>query len=147
MAKIINNHGLTQQYAFTVTLSKKMHHQYTNHDQLSITSDSLKRMLENITDSKNYCLIAELTQAHDIHYHGIIRFRLNRFTCPINAFYNNFKNNSNKFGFVNIKPIDDYNGWKEYLCKELNSFKFKLNKRPIIHNGDGTFSNFEYQAC
>lgn len=136
---------MTQEYAFTVTLSKKLHH-VINTDQLDVTRDSLKRMIENMTSKEDYCLIAELTQAHDIHYHGIIRFKLKRYRCPINAFYNEFKKNP-KFGFVNIKPIHDYNKWKEYISKDFTSFKYKMGRTPIIHNGNDTFTFFEHEAC
>lgn len=148
------NTPMTIEYAFTVTLRPKMY-SYPASDQLALTARKLVLELGSLAGSNDFCVIAELTKTYNVHYHGIIRFPLGRFVRPMEAFHNFFRKlyastpHNGCFAQggskgIDIRPVSDFNGWKEYLCKDMKESKVILKTGPIIYNGNKLFTDDEY---
>lgn len=120
--------GFSQAYAFTVTLKPELFKKFAE-IQYDLTSGPLKEHLYTITPK--FTVVAELTKNCNIHYHGVIYFLTDRCKDAIKCFKDKFRNHK-LFGFVDIKVIDDMEGWYEYISKELEHTNTILCRRPIL---------------
>lgn len=127
--------GLSQMYAFTVTLSPK---NYRNNAEVQYddTWSHVLHKLRNICN--NVSLVAELTKASNIHYHGLCNFTLTGKNL-IKQFNDHFRcrcKNRNVCkcitGFVNIKVCDNQPGWVEYMCKDVEETRQSISRPPVI---------------
>lgn len=126
--------GFTQAYAFTVTL-KPVLFRYNADEQVRKTASELETYINGM--SSEFTLVAELTKNANVHYHGIIKFPINRIT-NINKYWKDKFRNHKLFGFVDIKVMDDEDGWIDYISKDFvetnNSLCF-----PIISDSLASF--------
>lgn len=125
------------QYAFTVTLKPKKWFVKPAEEQYDGTSMPLAEFLKSI--SHRVTLVTELTKNFCVHYHGVIDFRILEDINLRKRFHDAFRT-SKDFGYVNIKQIDDLDGWIEYINKSLADTSKAINRRPIIIDEHNTFS-------
>lgn len=134
--------GISQRYAFTVTLNPRMFR-----DNAEVQYDNVAEIANVKVSSiaNKYTMVCELTKNCNIHFHGICDFQLG----PVNLikrFYDYFRCKcKNRYqckctlGFVNIKVIEDENGWIEYIKKDLKTTYDSICRSPIIHDGLNVF--------
>lgn len=116
------------EYAITITLKPKLYdHDAVNQYDLTYIEvyKKCKSMCNKLT------LVAETTKAYNIHYHGIITFTLKPNVNLMRMFTDAFRRDK-LFGYVNIKPIDNDEKWKEYIRKTLKEFRVDLNRPPVL---------------
>lgn len=89
----------------------------------------------DILDSYQYSMIAELTQEHNVHYHGIVELEDIK---AKNKLLNRFRPYNMIFGKKSCRPIDFEETWKKYLIKDYNKTKLIL-KYPILADKLGCF--------
>jgi len=115
-------------YSFTITLQPRLFVK-TIEDQYDITFVEVCRKLNSLIST--HTIIAEITPTnYNIHYHGIIKFHR-----PSKSHMKDFKDvfrGSKMFGFTQIRQIEDFGGWVEYIMKDLYITKDILNRPPII---------------
>lgn len=134
---------LSVDYAFTLTLrpklfSKEPEMQYEDTYQVVI-----KRFEMLAT---KYTIVAELTKAYNIHYHGIVQFNLSdRKDCQ-KEFYKAFRNDV-LIGFVNIRQIDNMGKWTEYIRKDVYRTTNVIHRRSIIKDMYEIFDQEERAYC
>lgn len=133
--------GYTQAYAFTVTLLPRLF-QHPSEVQFDTTYLKLKDKLIELSDT--FTLIAEHTKNMNIHYHGVIKFLTVRCKNAIKYFKDHFRRDK-LFGFVDIKIMDDEDGWRDYIKKEFKETLDVINRRPIIVDGFNFFLNGFYK--
>lgn len=126
-------------YAFTITLHPSMY-------KLPIDEQYDQTYLELITRLKSLptkvCLIAEITQYnYNVHYHGTMQFIVKSKDHQLD-FINLFRQ-SKIFGFKNIKQVDDEDGWKSYIIKDLDKTRILLCRPPVIID---EFDNYVIQG-
>jgi len=116
-------------YAFTLTLN--MRHK-TTLDQLYTSRCLLKTAFHKLQHTS----IAELTQNGDIHYHGICRMVVDHaYQLPRDMqIYIKDLLRVKGFGYVTVKPIQNYCVWVEYILKDVHSTFRRLSADPIIHD-------------
>lgn len=125
-------------YAFTVTLQPKLFKQEPEH-QYDLTYNHVRQMIGKI--SRKFTLVSELTKSYNIHYHGIISFTITpELKDCRKLFYKTFRNDI-FVGFVNIKQIDNYPKWSEYISKDITQQTVSINRRPIIWDDYEIFSS------
>jgi len=130
---------LSQQYAFTVTLNPRL---YNENSEIQYDNTSVRLLQKLSLISNNVTLVAELTKSCNIHYHGIIDFKIyNKEASLMRKFYDHFRcRHKNKhvcdcdFGFVHMKPIDNYPIWKDYITKSLTETRKAINRPPVLHD-------------
>jgi len=78
---------------------------------------------------ENSSLIVEITNAGDVHYHGIVSseqdLRGLQYTLACTT------KQSAVFGFFTVKELKDEAGWVEYISKDLET-THKLISRPSV---------------
>lgn len=116
-------------YSFTVTLQNKMY-VYKPEEQYDFTYLELIKRLKAL--GATFTIIAELTLNGNLHYHGIITFHQRSKSHSLD--FKNVFRTSKIFGYSNIKQIEDYEGWVEYIIKELHNTKDILCRPPIVYD-------------
>lgn len=124
-------------YTFTITLQPKLYKQEPE-QQYDLTYNHVRQTLVKI--AREFTLVSELTKNYNIHFHGIINFTSVPKTDYRKLFYKVFRNDT-LVGFVNIKQMTDYPGWKEYISKDIKTFTESVNRRPIIWDDYEVFSS------
>lgn len=132
----------SQRYAFTVTLKPSQFNKNAE-DQYD---DCIKDIESKLTSvCAHVTVVAELTKNCNIHFHGIADFDLNHPNL-IKKFHDHFRCRclnkykcKCKFGFVNIKQMDNENGWVEYIRKDLKTTYEAIARRPIIKDDFNIF--------
>lgn len=128
-------------YSFTVTLKPVMY-KFKPQTQYDKTYIDLAKLLKSL--NCKLTMICEYTKNYNIHYHGVIQF-LSKSKDHMKDFYDVFRIVKSFYGFVNIKQIDDLDGWKSYISKELNDFH---DRRPIIIDEHEFYNQgFEQYVC
>jgi hypothetical protein len=124
----------TQSYAFTITLLPKFN-KLTTRRQLHRTYEYVLEFLQ----PHKVSLVYELTKQMNIHYHGIINFKYSviRDKVPILYWYNLLRRQST-VGYTVLKPMEDEEGWKEYITKDvmitLKTMSNQTHLSPILSN-------------
>lgn len=115
-------------YAFTITLKPSMY-KYTSEEQYD------KTYMLTFKHLKSRCLrltmVAEHTKAFNLHYHGIITLTVNKHQNIVKKFVDSFRNHP-FIGFVNVKPMENEQGWIDYIKKDLVCTKSALGRPPLI---------------
>lgn len=142
-------------YAFTVTLNRKFNELTTDQQAESMSPWIFNYMLaygRNLPQftGRNMIItsVMELTTNANIHIHGVLKFPIEWLIRDVNIWFRDMfrtkrrlvkafgisreVDKSEYFGFVNIKPCDDLQGWKKYLEKNFCSFVASTGRRPII---------------
>lgn len=119
-------------FAFTVTLLPKLYkcdatQQYDN------TFVEIFLKIKCMSSANQFVIVAELTKAFNIHYHGTIVMKLTK-NCR-KTFADSFRG-SKLFGFVNIKEITEPEIWHDYIIKDLTTTRESINRPPIIYHDD-----------
>lgn len=130
-------------YAFTITLKPNLY-RYPLEKQYDETYLYVSEKL--LTIAQQLTMVAEVTKAGNLHFHGVICFTLSK--------HKHIKSNNKNFidlfrndhivGFTNLKQIDNEQGWIEYMSKELESFLQVNNRRPIIQDQFECFSESQH---
>lgn len=129
-------------YAFTITL-KPVSFKLEPEQQYDKTYLHVRSQL--ISLGFKVTLVAELTKNMNVHYHGVINFKLGD-DCKIKVikeFHKQFRNDL-IIGFVNIRQIDDDQKWNEYIKKSLHDTNKAIGRRPIISDDFKIFSDFQH---
>jgi len=132
----------TVEHAFTITLNPKYYNLNAT-EQYDISEGTVLRRLNDISDM--HLIVAEYTKSFNIHYHGIIKFRLIKGKSQ-EYYYKQFHDvfrNIQIFGHKNIKPVSDNGGWLDYMRKDLKGFKELVNREPIISDSFNYFTTEE----
>ncbi len=74
-----------------------------------------------LNQTVNYFLVPEATTVGNIHYHGIILSIKNR---KKRSWYNKVLPELKRFGFIQLKKIDDLSKWIDYCLKDCNDFEY-----------------------
>lgn len=131
--KDFNNTGNSSVlYAITITLQPKLY-KYKLEEQYDRTYLHVGKQLKALGTKVD--LIAEITKHNcNLHYHGILKFyNFKPKTNLIIKFYDHFRMDP-IIGFVNIRQMDDEQGWKDYITKEIYYTKESLDRMPIVIN-------------
>lgn len=134
---------MTQQYqsvmyAFTVTLKPVMFRRSIE-EQYDSTYLELSTRLKSLPCKLT--MICELTSNYNIHYHGIIVF-ITKSRSHEKDFKDLFRK-SQIFGFTNIKQVDDFNGWVDYIKKDVTVSVKIINRPPVIIDEHDLFNVFD----
>lgn len=133
-----------QYYAFTQTLNNRVLGRKLAPVQYDLTYQHVIDQYRKSTGGAITC-IAELTEAGDVHYHGVItapgmcldktRYRVSQ--C----------NKSSKLlGFKKIKLCDDVPGWVTYITKSLALTYELLGRRPIVCDQFGLIPTGQFKS-
>lgn len=129
--------GESVDYAFTITLGKSMYKLEPSVQYDYVVEDIVTR-LSSI--SSKVTLVAELTKASNIHFHGIIKFKDS--LKPFRLQFNNLFRNHKYIGYVHLVQITEWSAWTEYIQKELIETKDSLNRPPILLDGHDVFLEY-----
>lgn len=129
----MENFQFTQCYAFTLTINPKLFKSTIIH-QLNCTARSLQSLFHHAKIST----VIELTKNYNVHYHGIIQFHKAEMKdrTPEGYWYNKLRNHPT-LGYSVLKVMDQEEGWKEYILKDLPRTLLELEKsyyNPIIND-------------
>lgn len=109
-------------YAITVTLPSRTR-KSTAETQFVMFEEKIKHAMR-----KTFCtIICELTSNFDVHFHAIAKVDLNKCSHPQKYLKDIFRAD---FGYTCVKPVEEFNGWIEYLLKsrdEINSYGMPLH--------------------
>lgn len=117
-------------YAYTITLKPQLYKQ-TPDKQYDATAEYVRDRL--FTISSQLTLVAELTKSVNVHFHGVINFKLDN-VCKKRydlKFANLFRNDP-LIGFTNLRQIDNEIIWSNYISKSVEDTHLVLMRRPII---------------
>lgn len=104
------------------------------HDIAELQYDKSVSTLVNILEklkAEGY-VVAELTKAYNIHYHGYVRF-YTRCKYPDKAFVDSLRCYK-MFGFTKIEQAINEEKIKTYMKKDLVKTEQVLNRDPVIFN-------------
>lgn len=118
-------------HAITITLNPKMFCM-----EPVMQRNALQGLLNSICENNEdirISLIAELTKAQNIHGHGLVQVRIpqgNKQTVPFLCakVFRPLKD----IGYICVKQIEDYDGWLEYITKEISITRHNLEESPIL---------------
>jgi len=133
--------GVTQRYSFTVTLKPKCFLKPAE-DQYDMSVKVLCQLLQ--TKVNCYTLVAELTKNANVHYHGIVNFKMG--IRNINKYFQDMFRAHPVLGFVNIKVMDNEPGWVDYIKKDIKVTYESVGRRPIVHDGFDSFPEGMFEA-
>lgn len=128
-------------FAFTVTLKPNLYCDEP-HQQYDKTYSQLIQILKS--KGSFVTCVAELTKSYNLHMHGIIKFDMKNVEHKSRNLMLRFTNLFRKhklFGFVNIRQIDDFPKWKEYISKDIHETRSLLNRPPILIDNYEIFDN------
>lgn len=145
----IKKHGPTEVrsvcYAITHTIPPllcKMNPDLVQYDLLFSELNEIKLMDARIT------FITEYTKCGNLHFHGIINFELPKRGSCMNRYKQHFKDKrlSKYFGYMEMKQIDDYDGWLNYIIKDLQLTYDKLEHQryPVVRDDFGIFDGTKW---
>jgi len=117
-------------YALTITLLPKIY-KYEPEQQYDLTYDHILRKLKSLTNY--FTLVAEVTKSINLHMHCIIKFPLIKGKLWDKEIKKLFRQDP-FVGFTCMKQVEDFNGWVEYVRKDLDKSLQYLNRRPIIYD-------------
>lgn len=120
------------QYAVTLTLNPKLY-KYEISDQYDKTRELVRDCPFKVT------CIAESTSQYNLHYHCVMSVKL-----PVKdarkAIFDWHRKLLKEFGKqMVVKQIDDYQGWVDYLSKDLRKSSETLGRPPILRDDHGIF--------
>lgn len=115
-------------YSFTITLLPILYKE-TSDIQYDKTVYLLKEYLSSL---KDLTLVAEQTKNYNIHYHGCARLPIVGKKNSVKTFVDQFRK-SKQFGFINVKQIEDENGWLKYIFKDVHTTYTDTGRPPIVH--------------
>lgn len=125
------NTSYTVDYFFTITLRPKCY-KHEPELQYDLTFSEVKNKLSSL--SQAFTLIAEVTKAYNIHYHGLIKFI---YKDPkkdyMKEFCKTFRNHET-IGFVKIDQVRDISNTIIYMSKEFDKTSNAIHRRPIIND-------------
>lgn len=118
-------------YAFTVTLRSKLYA-----DPAEVQYDKTYKEVLQILNaiSSQFTLVAELTKAFNVHYHGVISWASIPKGVNLRKKFTDAFRPSKQIGYVNIKQIENDAGWNEYITKSLVETRDSLSRPPIVHD-------------
>lgn len=135
---------LSWKYSFTVTLKPNLYKDTAN-IQYDLTVKRLRHIIASLDCTAT--IVAELTSGWNIHYHGILQFEMipdiDYNQRSLMKVFTDYFRNHRHFGFVNIKPITDEQGWIDYMSKDLDDFYNILGRGPIIKDDYRYYINKE----
>jgi len=114
-------------YSFTITLKPNLFKEVAE-EQYDRTYLVLTKELLSL--SSEVTLVAELTRAANVHYHGMIRFNTTK--IDLRKYFIDHFRKSKYFGFVCIKQIDNLQGWQDYIKKDLKTTKQSIGRPPVL---------------
>lgn len=115
-------------YAFTITL---MPAKAFKNDATQQYDDTVGHVVGYLRSMSNmFSLTAELTKNCNIHYHGVIQF--GTLSSNLRKYFIDTFRKSKLCGFVNITQIDDFNGWRDYIMKDIITTTNSINRPSII---------------
>lgn len=110
----------TVDYALTITL-KPHNYKHLAEDQYEKVKDEINLIFKRLRlrDNIKITLLSEMTKAYNIHLHGILAFNMDKHKCQdyLKYIYDIFRS-SKTIGYVYVKPVVDYNIWKDYITKK-----------------------------
>lgn len=134
---------ITQDYAFTITLKPPLY-RFNLREQIEKTKDKLLKMTNYVA---KLTLVAEVTKNLNVHYHGIVAFEkedqyhgCSEQYCA--AFKDVFRK-SKDFGFICIKPIDNFPKWVAYILKDRKRTFALTRTHPLLCDGHELENMFE----
>lgn len=113
-------------YELTITLHPMMYRMKPENQHIVCM-----KYLPKILKKFHHCLIAELTEQNNIHYHGIVR--LNNLKHR-NQLINKFRSHTLVFGRKNVKQLMDFGKWVEYIQKSLVDTYHIIETSPIVND-------------
>lgn len=128
-------------FAITITLLPRWYRD-TATDQYDLSYLHVCKLVAGLT--VKFTLIAELTNSFNVHYHGVVTMP-NYGNCR-KRFVDAFRR-SKLFGFVNIKAVDNEEGWFDYIRKSIEATKEDLGRPPIINDDFNIFDNSFEGEC
>lgn len=135
----------THEYAFTITLKPPLY-RFNLREQIEKTKDKLLKMCNYVAQ---FTLVAEVTKNFNIHYHGIVNFEVDYKFTNNEQYCAEFKDvfrKSKDFGFICIKPIDNFPKWVAYILKDRKR-TFELTRtHPLLCDGHELENMFERAA-
>lgn len=123
--------GWTQGYAFTITLKPHVR-KMTCEEQYDKYTSYVTKTLESFYPNCLYTMVAEMTKSYDLHFHGIIKFKINNRIKNLSKYFHDSFRGDKIIGYVLLKVMDDDKGWKTYLGKALEEFRASTGREPII---------------
>lgn len=110
-------------FALTITLRPS-----TFVDSCQTQFDKLSQLIKDRLQGCKLSLIAELTKQWNVHFHGFISVPTAR-GHPSKYIHDRLRHA--KIGFIKVDQITDFNGWKDYIRKDLHITKDYISY-PIV---------------
>lgn len=123
--------ALSVDFSITVTLCPKLNRMDIT-KQYDYSAYEVEQTLKRIDYVDSLTLVAEITKNCNLHFHGIIKFNIEKHKHIIYKFKNDLKEYNFLIGFIDIKQITDFPGWKEYISKDLQTTKEVIGRRPVL---------------
>jgi len=120
----------TIQYAFTLTLNPRLFSK-TPEEQF----DATRSAIDSLTFSgARVTAIFELTNSFNVHYHGLVDFEYVKDRNYIKLLHDYFRKLPLLGSQRCIKVVDDYQGWVDYMFKELGRTSADTMRFPIVRD-------------
>lgn len=110
-------------HEFTLTLRPLLYSK-TPQQQFDITSSLIKQVLSRY----KYTLIAELTQEHNVHYHGLVDIEG---IVAKDAFLNCFRSLNKYLGRKSCTGVQYESSYEKYMVKDIDK-TFKVITDPVV---------------
>lgn len=122
------------EYAITITTHGRFR-DLTSEDQFDQISEYIYLNLKD--KGIRWTLLAELHKdMSTVHVHGIMKLDLNTLPRKYKGYPPRYVTDLMKkckfFGFTVIKAVEDYNGWVEYILKNVKQTQTIINRHPLI---------------
>lgn len=110
-------------YAVTFTLKPKYHE-----SNAFVQYDILLAVINRCYDKFKKSIVVEFTKAGNLHAHGVI------YSTTKRAIHDARKRSD--LGFIVVKPIEEWEGWIEYMTKDTIDTYKELDRKcnPMIVN-------------
>lgn len=125
------------EYEFTITLRPTMY-KFNATKQFEL---SWRIIRDRLQDIEKVSCVADLTKAHNIHYHCIIDLPNRK---AIDKLLNKFRG-SQIIGSLHVSQLINNTKWKNYMSEKVKPTKDIITQSPVIRDYYGILGEKEYK--
>lgn len=132
----------TVQYFVTVTLRPSVY-SLIPQDQLIKANQEIRQIFDKLRVTERIVSF-ELTQNCNIHYHGIIRFKLQSGCTDYRMKWFNALRGNKVIGFTKIEQVENYQSCFDYITKSIHQTSNSLSQYPLIFDTRSESDSFRW---
>lgn len=124
-------------YVVTLTLRPQMY-RLSAKEQFRLCKPLLEKVFRKdmLLDQFHVSLVAELTQEHNIHYHGVVTLRS---LAHKDRLLDRFRQYNKEFGKKEIVQMVNYHKWYDYINKDIARTRSVIGCDPVLFNDHDMF--------